>query len=135
MGNKSAQRQFLITVAGVAGTFAGFRGGETTSDVTRDFDGGSLTPDILTGPATTADIRVSRGWRRDRDIDVVKKLRPRVGRFRTSVTVQPLDEDLVPAGTPDVYTAILVGLTPTEADANSGNVSRLELVFAVESVR
>jgi hypothetical protein len=135
MSNNSAQRQFLVTIAGVAGTFAGFRGGETTSDVTRDFDGGSLRPDVMTGPASTADIRISRGWRRDRDIAIVKKLRPRVGRFRTTITVQPLDEDLVPAGAPDVYSGVLSGLTPTEVDANSGNVSRLELVFAVEDVR
>lgn len=135
MANKSAQRQFLITVAGIDGTFAGFRGGETKSEATRDFDGGSLNPDVLMSPAATDDIRVSRGWRRDRDIDVVKKYRPRVGRFRTTVTVQPLDEDLVPAGAPDVYSGVLNGVSPSEADANSGNVARLELSFAVESVR
>ena len=134
MENKSAQRLFLVNVAGIEGTFATFRGAETTSEVTRDYDGGSKRPDILAGPPATSDVRVGRGWRRRRDIAVVKKYRPQVGSWRTVVTLQELDENLVKVGAPERHSGLLVGLTPREVDANSSAVARLEMTFAIEDI-
>lgn len=130
----SAQRQFLIRVAGVDGYFATRRGGEVTADSSREFDGGSLVPEVLTSPAQPGDLTVGRGYKPARDDAVLRVLRPRVGRWRTSVSVQPTDRDLVAVGRPTVYHGILTGVSDPEADSNSGDPARLELTFAIESV-
>lgn len=130
----SAQRQFLIKVNGVDGYFATRRGGEVTSDASREFDGGSLVPEVLTSPATPGDLTVGRAYKAERDAAVLAELRKKVGRWRTSVNVQPTDQDLVAKGRPTVYHGILIGVSDPEADANSGDPARLELTFAVETV-
>jgi hypothetical protein len=132
---KAAQRQFLVRVSGVDGYFATKSGGATASDVTDVWDGGSLTPEKLASPASTEDITISRPYDPVRDQPVVKRLRPRVGRLRATVSVQPTDADLVAVGAADVYAnALLIGVSAPEADASSGDVGVVELVFAVESV-
>lgn len=133
-GTTSAQRQFLIKVNGIDGYFATRRGGETTSDAAREFDGGSLVPEVLTSPATPGDLTVGRAYKPERDAGVLSSVRPKVGRWRTSVSVQPTDRDLVAKGRPTVYHGILIGVSDPEADANSGDPARLELTFAIESV-
>lgn len=132
---KAAQRQAFITVAGVEGTFATHSGGDTTATVSREYDGGSLTPELMSSPAETADITVGRAFEPTRDRPIIKRLRSQVGRMRTTVTVQDTDENLVRVGSPDVYAdALLIGVTPTESDANSGDAKRFELTWAVTSV-
>ena len=132
---KAAQRQFLVKVSTIDGYFAQKTGAETTADVTDVWDGGKLTPEKLAGPANTGDLTVSRPYDPDRDQPVISRLRSRVGRWRTTVTVQPTDADLVARGRPTTYAnVLLVGLTEPDVDAGSGDPATLELVFAVESV-
>lgn len=130
----AAQRQFLIKVNGVEGYFATRTGGETTADAAREWDGGSRTPEVMTGPAMTGDVTIGRPYKPQRDGAVLAKLRPLVGRLRTSVTVQPTDGDLVALGKPTVYTGVLIGLTDPEANAGESAAARLELTFAIERV-
>lgn len=130
----SAARQFLIRVSGIDGYFAKRTGAETTADATREFDGGSLTPEVLTGPATTGDLVVRRPYKPERDADVLRRVRPLVGRWRTSISATPTDRDLVAVGKPTVWTGILTGVNDPEADAGSGDAAEIELTFAVELV-
>lgn len=130
----AAQRQFLIKVDGVDGYFATRTGGETTADAAREFDGGSLTPEILTGPAQTGDLTVGRPYKPERDAHLIRLYRPLVGRLRKTITVQPTDADLVARGKPTVYNGVLIGISDPEANAGSGDAARVELTFAVETV-
>lgn len=134
---KASQRQNLVSVEGVAGYFATKAGGATSAEVTDVYDGGNPVAEKLAGPATTANVTVGRPWDPSRDAAVVRRLRAQVGTFRTTVTVQPTDADLVPIGGPSaVYAgALLVGVTEPDADAASSASAMIELEFAVESVR
>lgn len=132
---KAAQRQFLIKVSGVDGYFATKTGGDTSADTSDVYDGGSLTPEKMSSPATTDDVTVGRPFDPVRDRQVIRQLRPRVGRGRYTVSVQDTDADLVAIGEPTVYAnALLIGVTDPEVDASSGDPAAFELTFAVESV-
>lgn len=132
---KAAQRQFLVGVEGVTGYFATKTGGETSADTSDVFDGGQLTPEKMAAPSSTANVVVGRPYDPERDAPVIARLRPQVGRWRTTVSVQPTDADLVPVGGPTTYAnALLVRVQDPEADAASGDPSMLELEFAIETV-
>mgnify|MGYP000123693160 CR=1 FL=1 len=129
---KSAQRQFLIKVAGIDGYFATKSGGDISSDTNKVYDGGSDTPDVLAGPAEADNITVSRSFDLQRDAPVLARLRQLVGRWTTTVSVTPTDRDLIAVGAPQVYPdALLVGLTEPETDASSGDAAEFELEFAI----
>lgn len=132
---KAAQRQFLVKVSGVDGYFATKTGGNTSSDASDVYDGGSLTPEKLASPATSEDVACGRPYDPERDQAVIKRLRPLVGRWRTTVSVQPTDADLVAIGRATTYAnALLIGCTEPEVDAGSGDAAMFELTFAIESV-
>jgi hypothetical protein len=78
---------------------------------------------------------VSRAYDQNRDAPILERLRPQVGRFTTSITVQPTDADLVAVGKSSVYSdAVLVSITEPEYDSASGDVAMFELEFAVTNV-
>jgi hypothetical protein len=132
---KASQRQFLITVDGVEGYFATKSGGDVSSDISTVWDGGSLTPEKLPAPAVVGDVTVGRPYDPNRDGAELAKLKPLVGRWRTTVGIQPTDADLIASGPPTVYAnALLSGLTDPEADAGSGDAATFELTFAIETV-
>lgn len=128
----AAERQFVITVAGVAGNFARISGGATEAETSHEFDGGSNEAEVLAGDPITGDITVSRPWRPQRDSAELARLRPQVRRMRTSITVQPTDEDNVAVGRPTVYRGLLKRVGPPNGQRGSNTPSMLELVFAVE---
>lgn len=134
MGDKAARRHWLITVDGVDGTFATCTGGNVTSDATKVYDGGADEPDVMTSPRNYSDIVVGRAWERGRDGAVVKRLRPGVRKRATTVHKKELDDDMVPTGYSVTYFGKLTGLTDPDADAGSGDPSRLELTIAVSKV-
>ena len=129
---KSAQRQFLIKVAGIDGYFASKSGGDVSSDTNKVYDGGSDSPDVLAGPAEADNITVSRAYDYQRDGAILKRLRKQVGRWSTTVSITATDRDLVAIAEPQVYPdALLVGLTEPETDASSGDAAEYELEFAI----
>ena len=131
---KSAQRQFLVKVAGIEGYFASKSGGDISADTNKVYDGGADTPDVLAGPAEADNITVTRPYDLQRDDPVLRNLRKRVGRWTTTVSITPTDRDLIAIGTPQVYPeALLVGITEPETDASSGDSAEFELEFAVGS--
>lgn len=82
----------------------------------------------------TDDITVSRVLERERDHERLRKLRRRVGKATASISEQPLDDDGAPWGKPTVYTGRLTGVSPGEADSDSGDVRMFELTFQVSEV-
>lgn len=136
MGNKSAQRQFLVNVNGLQDTFAQKSGGDITAEANKVYDGGSLTPDIIAGPQDISNISVSRAYDYQRDGALLKWLRARVGNWRTSLTVTPANENLVALGNPAIYPdCLLIGLTEPEMDAGSGDGATYSLEFLVPRVK
>jgi hypothetical protein len=128
----ASQRQALVRVSGVTGYWSTKTGGETSADTSTAWDGGSLTPEVLSSPATTANIVVSRPYRPAIHQSIRKSLAGKVGRWRTTVSVQDVDADLHPIGRPVTYAdALLVRVTAPEHDAGSGDTSMWELEFAV----
>lgn len=135
---KIAQRQYLTKVAGIDGFWATFSGGEVSVEHTRQHDGGALVADLLTGNPTISDITVSRGYDPTRDGPIRAQLSRDLARgkaFRTTVTRTPTDEDYTPIDDPEVYEVQLRTVTPSDADANSADAARIQLVFSTRSVK
>lgn len=131
----SAQRQFLVSIDKVAGKFMTKSGGGITSDSTKIYDGGSTVPTIIASPFEVENITVSRAYDQARDEPILQNLRNQVGRFVTTITVQPTDADLVAVGKATVYAdAVLVGITEPEYDSGVGDVAMVELEFACKTV-
>lgn len=131
----ATQRQFVVRVSGIEGYFSTKTGGGLEAEAAREFDGGSLEPEVLLGPAIPGDLTVGRGYKPARDAAVLADLRRKVRRAaRMTISVQPTDRDLVAIGSATVWTAQLRGVNDPDVDANSGDVARLELTFAVEQV-
>lgn len=135
MGIKSAQRQYIVTVSGISGTFAQKSGGDISADAAKIYDGGSLTPDVLAGPAEVGNITVTRSVEHARDAATLKTLRSKVGQYEATITVTPTDANLVTLGSPVIYPkALLIGFTELEADASSGEAATYSLEFLVPRV-
>lgn len=135
MTQKAAQRQIVASVGGINGYFAQVSGGEISSSAEKVFDGGSLTPDTLTGVREIGNVSVSRPYAPDVDAPLLRTLRSAVGRWRTDIYVQDCDADLVPIGQPRVYNdAVLVGLSEPDGDAASGSAATFSLTFSCGSV-
>jgi len=133
---KTSQRNFLVKVIGIDGFFATKQGGDKTSTATKVWDGGVLTPDILSSPPDVTDVTLTRPYDRDRDPVVIAALREEVGRRRYTVTVTPTDRDLVATGAkPTVYAdALLTAIREPDVNASSGDSTSYELTFACPTV-
>lgn len=132
---KSSQSAFLITVAGIPGTFARKSGGNPTGQVTKDRDGGAIKPDVMPGPVDYGDLTVSRTYRSARDSAVAKRLLQLVNQLTTTVRSQ----DLTPAkvvipGTAITYTGLLTGVSFPDSDANNNAAADLSLTFSISDV-
>lgn len=133
---KAAQRQFLVTVDGIAGTFAGRSGGEVTADATKVWDGGETKPEVIAAPAEVGDLTLTRPYDPLRDQEILTRLVALVGQWRTTVSSQPLEANMVASRVePRVYpNALLIGVREPESDASSGDAADYELTFAVGSI-
>lgn len=139
MGDKAANRQFLVHVDGIPGErkyWATKSGGEVTASSNKVWDGGSLVPGVLASPAEVGDVVVARPFDPDLDHELATQLLRRVGQWRTVISVQPTYGDLGAARVkPRVYTdALLTGVREPEPDASSGDAADWELTFTVGSV-
>lgn len=135
MAVPSSQRQFLVSVSGISGYFQTKSGGETSSETTKNYDGGSLKGEVLAGPAETENITVSRAYNYARDYTAHASARRQVGRWRTTVSVTPTNVDLVASGKATVYSnALLVRVSEPEVDSGGNDPAVFELEFAIGSV-
>lgn len=133
---KASARQWLVTIAGIEGTWAQLSGGETTGEGTRVRDGGSTKADVLGGPAETDDLTIGRPFDPDRDQDLLTSLLPLVCQWSTTVTKAALYGDMTRAkAKPRVFSnCLLTGVSEPEVDADSGDPGRLELTFMVGDI-
>lgn len=132
----TAQQSLIsVTVDGQPlGIFDTLSGGATTADATKHRSGGGQMKSYPALPDTD-DLTVSRDYDRERDHEKLRALRRRVGRANgCSISEQPLDDDGAPWGKPTVYTGRLTGVSPGEADSNSGDVRMFELTFQIVDV-
>lgn len=133
-----SEARWLIEVAGVPGTFQTKTGGATGVEHTKSRDGGQLKPRIYQGPPNTDDLTVSRDFQVPRDEEVRRALQARLNsgqRFTAVITCRPLSETMGAVGQPHVYEGVLQKVTPPEGNANSGQPSKLELVFTISEAR
>lgn len=132
----SSQKMFLVTVTGISGTFMTKSGGDTSSDVTKVYNGGATVPELLAAPAETDNITVSRAYDHDRDYQAHKNARAKVGRWRTTISVTPTDLDLTSRGSATTYpNALLVRVSEPDVDSSSGDAATWELEFSVGNVK
>lgn len=131
----SAQRQFLVKLAGIDGYFATAEGGGKAADVSREYDGGSLTPELQAGPAIPDVLTIGRGFKPIRDGEVLARCDRECGSWTTTATIQPTDKDLVPIGRARTATVLLQKYSPPSVDANSGETARYSMEWAVSDVR
>lgn len=133
----STQSQSLITVV-VDGSPCGVwdtrSGGETTAEVGKRRPGGSLNEKARRGRPTTGDVTVSRGYERERDIELGRRLRTRVGKATVVITEQPLDDDDVAWGTPTTWTGVLSSINTGDVDSDSDEPRFCELGAVIEAV-
>lgn len=128
----TAQQQ-LWEVAGFDGYFATKTGGEVSAETSKAWDGGKLTPEVLSAPSETGNLVLSKPYRPGAHRSILKQLAKGVGRYRTTVSGYDTDADLGPTGEPLVYAnALLVRLLWPESDAASSDGSSFELEFAVD---
>lgn len=134
MGEKSAQRQFLVKIDGIRGWWAQKSGGAVTSAVTKVYDGGALVPDILTSPQDVEDITLTRPYDRLRDYDTVKRLRQNVGRRTYTVTVTNTDRDLRALKQKERYVGVITRVQAPDVDAGSSDAGTVQVTMAVNKV-
>jgi hypothetical protein len=130
---KSSKRQSLVTVAAVANrTFTSLAGGEKTGSTNNWYDGGATVPSVVGAPPEVAELTLTNAFDPDVDAAILQALKSQVNILRTTVTRAYLagDQTRIASAKPDVWTdCLLTGVTPPEADANSGDVATYELKF------
>lgn len=131
----SSQRSFIVNVSGISGHFDSKTGGETSADTVKHYNGGSLTPQVIAAPSETANVVVSRAYDHTRDYAAHKKARSLVGRWSTTLSVTPTDNNLSAIGKATVYPkALLVRVSEPDYDSGSSDPAMFELEFAISSV-
>ena len=124
-----------VTVDGFTlGVFDTKSGGETTAEPTKRRAGGMGAHKSYAALPDHGDVTVSRDYDLERDHELVRRLRPRVGRARMTISEQPLDEDGAPWGRPVVYTGRLIGVSPSEVDSDSTDAAMFELSAQVTEI-
>ena len=116
--------------------FAAMTGGEVSADVTKEFDGGSLTPESSAGAPQIGNITITLRYKPQVDAAFLKKLRAQVGVYRDTLTVLDTDANLnaIAGVTPRVYPdALLVRVGGIDFDANGTDTRSCELEFACDS--
>lgn len=128
----ASARQQLWTVDGIPGYMTTKEGGEVTAETSKATDGGNLVPEVMSSPAETSNIILTKLYRPALHGPILREWKRQVGRKRVPVSGYDADPDLGPVGQPTVYAdAVLVRVTPPAYDANSSDPSTFELEFAV----
>lgn len=132
-----SEQQWLATlnVNGVDyGVFDRFAGGDVSAAVNKHRPGG-MGPEItyLSLPSYS-DVTISKVYETQRDHDRVAALHNLVGKAIASVTLQPLDDQGNPWGTPRVYQGRLVHVADGGTDSMSNAARMFECGIAVETI-
>lgn len=131
----STQQQSRITVSvdgESLGAFDACTIGATTAEVVkrRTADGERTYP----SRNTHEDKTVSRVFERERDYELSRTLKLRVGKAMVTITEQPLDDNELPWGKPTVSNGRLSSVSTGDADSTSSEPRMLELSVVVHEV-
>lgn len=134
----SAQRQFLVSLSipgvSIPGLWAQRTGGEGQVSVTKSWDGGALSPDVLTSTPDFTDVVITRPYKRDRDAAIVAALKPLIGAVVGTISQQATDANLIKAATaPETWTGVLTHVKSPETDAGGSAASTITLTFSPTS--
>lgn len=130
----SSANQSLVTAVvdgRPLGVFDTLSGGETAADISKRRAGGGVQRTYTNGKRDTSDVTITRDYDRDRDVELARWLRTRVGRAFGSVNDQPLDDDDVAWGKPTVFTGRLQSVNTGDVDSDSGDPRMLSLTFSI----
>lgn len=114
--------------------FAAKTGGGVTAESSTEYDGGSLVPEAIAGPATIENIVVTIRYKPAQDHAAIKQLRKLVGSYTDTLNVLDTDAQFrpIPGVEPDVYPgALLVGVGGIDLDRNGTDARTCELTFQV----
>lgn len=122
----------IVRVDGVPGTWRTAEPPPRTAETREEYDGGDMVnPVVVAGRPRRGEMTVTRGFDPEQDAAELVRLDRLVGRLRTSVSVQDLDNDLTPIGEPRVYLGLLREVQHPTADANSEDTQMWGLILHV----
>ena len=137
----SDQRQFLVTIEGIAGGFwAQISGGDVTVPNVKAYDGGNPIAQVLTGNPVVDDLVCTRNYDPERDGPVAQLLKAGISSgkpFVTMISQDATDPSYSPLGTPpDVWQGTLTKVTTPKADAakSGATAATLALTFTCTSL-
>lgn len=132
------ESQFLITVhidgVGDCGVFDKRTGGDATAPTAKHRPGGMGPEKAYRTLPTYSDLTVSRVLERDRDYELVRRLRNLSGNAQMVVTEQPLDDDGNAWGSPQTWQGRLTNVKPGQVDSTSQNPRMFEIDCSVQTV-
>jgi hypothetical protein len=130
----SSERAFTCIIEGITGPWASADQVEYDRDAKEVYDGISPWPTKLAGPIKLGKFKVKRPYDADRDEPILSDHMRRSSTFRTTMNVQPVDDDGIAIGAPRRYRGVLTGLKTPQFDANSSDVAMIEAEFELEQV-
>lgn len=136
----SAQHSLITVQAETAkgrltalGVFDARSGGETSAETSKHRSGGLGAEIVFTSLPTQGDVTITRAFVKERDHELARTLRKRVGRAKVVVSEAILDQDGVAWGSPVIWTGILTGVNAGDSDSTSSDPRLLELTVSVGS--
>lgn len=132
-----SEQQWLATLSvdGVDyGIFDKFAGGDVSAAANKHRPGGMGPEVTYLALPTYTDISLTKVYETQNDHDRVAALHDQVGRSLASVTLQPLDDQGNPWGSPRVYQGRLIGVKDGGTDSMSNAARMFEVDISVETV-
>lgn len=132
--NFSDQRQFLVSVAGISGSFwAQVSGGDVSVPTAKVYDGGNPTPGVITGNPVVDDLVLTRAYDPNRDAQLSQKMKATLASgkpFKTTIKQIPTDPAYASLGKPaDTWTGQLTRVTTPKTDALKTGASNATLAL------
>jgi hypothetical protein len=133
-----SEQQWLVTlnVGGYDyGVFDTFTGGDVTAPAVKHRPGG-MGPEVTYNSLPMySDVSVGRVYSTQRDHPLIAQLHTQAGNQLASITLQPLDDNGVPWGSPRVYQGRLITIKDGKTDSNSNAPRIFEVDIAVETIQ
>lgn len=139
VNDKSAQSDFLISIAGLPDTdlWATLSGGVPSVDFSNSYDGGAVDPDLQSGNKTYTDVTTTRPYKAARDSVLAAWMRSLIGSLQTTATKQPADKTKkkMQGVNPTAYSLVLKSVSDPDTDAGSSTTGMLTAVWACNGVK
>ena len=135
------QRQFLVSIAGISGSFwAQLSGGAVSVPTAKAYDGGNPIPQILTGNPLVDDVVCTRNYDPSRDGPIAQQLKAQImagAPFTTTITQDPTDPAYQPTGDPpNSWSGVLskVAVPSSDAMKSGAQAATIALTFTCTSI-